>query len=147
VKQLTTALVEYRLEAVAAQHPEEPDRFVAALFFPGAQLLVISARHTIPEASRARLAQKQYRDIYLDLSSATDSASSWLLQDMQADGLCASREQVADVLYNETAPPMIFDADWKKRGLSEADYMRLFAEADERYSRLLHILLQQLGRK
>ena len=143
-RQLTTALTERGLDAVAAQVPGDSDRFVAALYFPSAQLLVISARYATPEALGAKLAQKQYRDIYLDLSSKTDSATSWFLQDMQADGLCASREQVADVLYNGTSTPTIFDTDWNKHDLSEDDYIRMLTEADERYSRLLDILFRQI---
>src|SRR5687767_5589915 len=69
-KQLTAALAEQRLDAIAAQHPDEPDRFVAALFFPNAQLLVISARHASPALLQARLTHKQYRDVYLDLQAA-----------------------------------------------------------------------------
>lgn len=46
--ELAKALSEQKLEAIAAQDPGEPDRFIAALFFAGSQLLVVSARHTSP---------------------------------------------------------------------------------------------------
>jgi hypothetical protein len=102
VKQLATALTEQGLEAIAAQDPEDPNRFIAALFVRDAQLLVVSARHPSADALSARLARKEYRDIYLDLSSS-QSANSWFLQDMQADGLCSKRGQTADLLYEGTA--------------------------------------------
>src|SRR5688500_12715476 len=69
-KQLTVALKDQQLEAFAAPHPDEPDRFVAALFFPNAQLLVVSARYAAPELLQARMTHKQYRDVYLDLSAS-----------------------------------------------------------------------------
>lgn len=144
VKQLTIALTEHGLEAIAAQDPEEPDRFIAALLFPDAQLLVISARHQSADALTARLARKEYRDIYLDLSSSSESLNSWFLQDMQADGLCSKRDQTADLLYEGTTSPVIFDGDWKRQGKSERDYEAQLADADERYSRLLKILIRQL---
>jgi hypothetical protein len=144
VKQLTSTLAARGLEAVAAQDPHEPDRFIAAHLFPGPQLLIVSARHTTPSLLSQRLAHKQYRDIYLDLSIVTHSTGSWFLQDMQADGLCSSREQMADLLYEGTTSPRMFDADWKKHGLSGTEYERMLSEADQRYSRLLDILIRQL---
>lgn len=143
-KQLTGTLTEQRLEAIATQHPDEPDRFVAALFFPNAQLLVVSARYTSPPLLQARLAHKQYRDVYLDLQGSPVPNSSVFFQDMNADGLCSSRDQTADILYDGSAAPTIFDGDWRKHNLSEKEYEQERTAADERYSRLLDILLAQL---
>jgi hypothetical protein len=140
-KQLATALTERRLEAIAAQHPDEPDRFVAALFFPNAQLLVVSARHASPVWLQARLTQKEYRDVYLDLQASPVPNSSVFFQDMKADGLCSSRDQTADLLYSGSEAPTIFDGDWTKHNLSENEYEQELTAADERYSRLLEILL------
>lgn len=140
-KQLTAALTEQRLDAIAAQHPDEPDRFVAALFFPNAQLLVVSARYAAPPLLQARLTQKQYRDVYLDLQAAPVPDSSVFFQDMNADGLCSSRDQTADLLYNGKEAPTIFDGDWRKHNLSEKEYEEQLTVADDRYSRLLEILL------
>ena len=69
--QLAKALSEQGLSAIAAQDPDEPDRFIAALFFAKSQLLVVSERYALPSLLTARLAQKQYRDVYLDLSASS----------------------------------------------------------------------------
>jgi hypothetical protein len=144
-KQLTALLTERRLEAIAAQDPDEPDRFVAALFVPGAQLLVVSARYPSPALLQTRLVQKQYRDVYLDLQGAAVPNTSWFLQDMNADGLSTQRDQVSDVLYSGTGvTATVFDGDWKKHGRSEHEYEQLLSATDERYSRLLAVLLRQL---
>jgi hypothetical protein len=143
-KQLTAALTERRLEAIATQHPDEPDRFVAALFVPGAQLLVVSARYASPPLLQARLSHKEYRDIYLDLQGSPIPHSSVFFQDMMADGLCASRDQTADLLYHGTATPQIFGGDWRKLNSSEKQYEQQFTAADEQYRRLLEILLAPL---
>jgi hypothetical protein len=50
--ELAKALSEQRLDAIAAQDPDEPDRFIAALFFADSQLLVVSARYASPSLSR-----------------------------------------------------------------------------------------------
>jgi hypothetical protein len=131
-KQLTIALKDQQLEAIAAQHPDEPDRFVAALFFPNAQLLVVSARYASPQLLQARLTLRQYRDLYLDLSASPVPHRSVFFQDMNAGGLCSSRDQTADLLYNGTEAPTIFDGDWKTHNLSEQEYEQHRTAADER---------------
>ena len=142
--QLTTAMAEQKLEAIAAEDPDEADRFVAALFFPNAQLLVVSARHASGSLLRARLAHKQYRDVYLDLQASPIANTSRFYQDMDADGLCSARDQMADVVYNDGATRTIFDGDWKKHTSSEKEYQQLLSTTDDGYSRLLTILLSQL---
>lgn len=144
--QLAKALSEQRLDAIAAQDPDEPDRFIAALFFADSQLLVISARSASPSVLKARLAQKQYRDVYLDLSGSSVANSSILFQDMNADGLCFRRDQTADIVYEGSQTAQIFDGDWD-RHRSDKTYEQQFLVKDQQYSRLLNILLTQLRRR
>ena len=142
-KQLGAALLEHRLEAIAARDPEAADRFVAALFFPESQLLVISASYSSPSVLEQKLAQKNYRDVYLDLGTSQFANTSVFVQDMKADGLCHDRNQTADILY-EGGASTIFDGDWKRHGGSQQDYEQRLAAVDERYSRLLELLLTEL---
>lgn len=142
-QQLGAALLEHKLEAVAARDPEGADRFVAALFFPDSQLLVISASYPSPSLLDEKLARKNYRDVYLDLGTTQFADTSLFFQDMKADGLCEHRNQTADILY-EGGASTIFDGDWKKHSPSERAYEQKFAEMDDRYSRLLELLLTQL---
>ena len=141
--ELAKALSEQRLDAFAAQDPDEPDRFIAALFFANSQLLVVSARYASPSLLKARLAQKQYRDVYLDLSGSSIADTSILFQDMHADGLCARRDQTADIVYDGSRTAKIFDGDWDKHK-SDGTYEQHFIAADKEYSRLLNILFAQL---
>ena len=46
-KQLSAALDAGKLDSIAAQDPSDSDRFVAALYFPGVQLLIISEKNTV----------------------------------------------------------------------------------------------------
>ena len=141
--QLAKALSEQGLDAIAAQDPDEPDRFIAALFFADSQLLVVSARYPSPSLLKARLAQKQYRDVYLDLTGASIANSSTLFHDMNADGLCSRRDQAADIVYDGHNTAKIFDGDWGKHK-SDNTYEQQFLAADQQYSRLLNVLLAQL---
>jgi len=38
----------------------------------------------------------------------------------------------------------MFDADWRKPEMSEGEYMKAFAAADERYTQVLMALLAQV---
>ena len=145
-KQLGAALLEQRLEAIAARDPDAADRFVAALFFPDSQLLVISASYSSPSLLEQKLVQKNYRDVYLDLGTSQFANTSVFFQDMKADGLCDGRNQTADILY-EGGTSTIFDGDWKKHGLSEQEYEQRLTDVDQRYSRLLELLLAELREK
>lgn len=144
-KQLGAALQQRGIDAFAAQDPDESDRFVAVLFYPNAQLLVVSARYAAPPLLEERLAQKQYREVYLDLGGAPIPNTSLLIHDMSADGLCDSRDKSADILYQGSVAST-FDADWKNHSRSEREYLERLSNADEEYSRMLEVLLKALTR-
>ena len=84
---LTRVLHERKLDAVAARDPAQPDRFVAALYFPGSQLLVISSVHPVPALLDERLAQQQYRDVYTDLHGSGVREGRVFITDLHANGL------------------------------------------------------------
>jgi hypothetical protein len=144
-KQLAAALDAAKLDSVAAKDAATPDTYVAALYFPGAQLLVVSAKYAAPQLLDARLGKKEYRDTYIDLSSASVPESKVFIQDGGADGLKAKREENQAFDICEIAgKPTVFDGDWKRQKLSEQDYMKAFTTADDRYSAMLTALLAQL---
>jgi hypothetical protein len=142
-KQLTAALDAAKLDSIAAK--VAADTFVAALYFPGAQLLVVSAKYSVPQLLDTRLEKKEYRDTYIDLNSASVPESKVFVQDAGADGLRPKHEEGQGFDTVETGnKPMAFDGDWKRQKLSEQDYMKAFAAADERYAQMLMALLGQL---
>ena len=70
-KELSAALDAAKLDSIAAKDPTKPDVFFGALYFPGIQLLVVSAQYTAPLHMNETIGKKEYRDVYLDLSSAS----------------------------------------------------------------------------
>jgi hypothetical protein len=140
VKQLTAALDAGKLDSIAAKDPSAPDAFCAALYFPNSQLLVVAAKYAAPQLLAERLTKKEYRDTYIDLSSASVPASKVFVQDAAADGLSFKGFDI----YEEAGKTTPFDGDWKKQKISEQDYQKAFAAADERYSQILSALLRQL---
>jgi hypothetical protein len=144
-KQLAAALDAAKLDSIAAKDPAAPDQFVGALYFPGAQLLVVSARYSAPILLVEKIAKKEYRDIYIDLNSASIPASKVFVQDLGADGLKAKRDENQPYdIYEVGDKRTLFDGDWKKQKLSEQDYMSAFSAADSQYAQMLTTLLAQL---
>jgi len=143
-KQLTAALDAGKLDCIAAQDPNAPDIFVAALYFPGS-LLVVSGKYSVPQLLSERLLKKEYRDVYMDLNGAASAYTKVFIQDPGADGLRAKREENQAFDIVEIAGKQImFNSDWKGQKLSEQDYMKTFGDADERYAKILTALLAQV---
>ena len=144
-RQLAAALDGAKLDSIAAPDPSNPDTFVAALYFANMQLLVVSARYTAPQLLVAKVAKKDYRDVYIDLNSASVPESKIFVEDLGADGLKAKREENQPFdTYEQAGKRTVFDSDWKKQKLTEQDYMKAFSGADDQYSKILTALLAHL---
>jgi hypothetical protein len=143
-KELSAALDAAKLDSIAAKDPAKADVFYGALYFPGIQLLVVSAQYAAPMAMNDRIAKKDYREAYLDLSSASVPGSKVFIEDLGANGIVAKpREGEPPDGYDVAGKRISFDGDWKKQQLSEDDYMKAFAAADEKYSQMLTALIAQ----
>jgi hypothetical protein len=144
VKELAKALQAANLDAIAAPDPNDPGTWVAALYFPGTQLLVVSAKYAAPTLLTEKMAAKNYRDIYIDLNSASVAGTKVFIIDQSCDGLIPKPDdqQVADS-FEHGAKAYAFDGDWKKAKMSEDGYMKAFSDADERYARILALLTAQ----
>ncbi len=142
-KALTAALDAAKLDAIAAKDPSKPDVFYSALYFPGAQLLVVSAQYAAPLHMDDQLTKKNYRDVYLDLFSASVAGTRTSVTDLGANGLVAEPEDNQAFDTYDPGKPLAFDGKWAQQKISEAEYRKAFAEADEHYSRILTALLAQ----
>ncbi len=143
-QELTALLDTKKLDAIAAKDPSAPDLFVAALYFPGTQLLVASARYSVPAILNEKLAKKEYRDIYTDLNSAMIPGTNVLVMDMGADGLQPKRGETHVDTCDIGNKSFLFDGDWKRMQMaSEEDYNKAFADADARYAKMLSALIAQ----
>lgn len=141
--ELARLLDERKLDAVAAQQAD--DTYVGALYFPGTQLLVVGGKYASAARMKDLLAKKSYREVYMDLSSASDQQSRVFIMDLGVNGLRFRRESnqpfdTADV----GGKSWTFDGDWDRAKISEDDYRKSFASTDERYSQMLQALIAAL---
>lgn len=143
VKELTDLLQQRKLDSIAARQGTA-DHFVAALFFPG-QLLLISARTTAPAVINEKLVRGEFRDVYIDLNSASIPESRIMITDGGADGLRPTREANKPFdTYDAGGKSIRFDGNWREDRMSEQDYMALYAKADAAYAAALNALVSVL---
>ena len=143
-KQLAAVLDAGKLDSIAARDPAAPDTFVAALYFPGMQLLVVSGKYAVPQLLTERVGRKEYRDVYLDLNGASVADTKVFIEDPGADGLKAKREDNQPFDQCELGGKRtMFTGDWKAQKMSEADYHKSYSAADDRYTQILTALLAQ----
>jgi hypothetical protein len=139
VTQLTALLDQMKLDSVAGQYA---DQIVGALYIPGTQLLVVTAKssaHFDP-----MLKQKAYRDVYVDLNGIPDTTKVFI-QDLGANGLRFKREnnQPYDTV-DVGGKTISFDGDWGKAKISEQEYTKAWHTYDDRYTQILEALIAAL---
>jgi hypothetical protein len=140
--ELARMLDAMKLDAIAAKI--EGDQYVGALYFPGSQLLVVKARYIVPERMDAQLQGKNYRDVYIDLNSASIKDTKVLIADLGANGLQLARRNQPYDTVDTGGKSMAFDGDWGKAKISEQDYTKAFQANDAEYTQMLEALVAQL---
>jgi hypothetical protein len=144
-----------KLEAFAIKDRRDPaktDRYVAALIVPNAQLLVVAASYTRFMDLEYRLHKQDFMAAYVDLNTSTFSQDKFFVEDAMADGLVITPKRntapdgvkigTREVSFNgEFANPRRRNQEGK---ITEEDYRKTFADADQRYSALLDLLIEQL---
>ena len=147
-KQLAAALDAAKTDRIAAKDPTRAGTYVAALYFSGTQLLVISAQYSAPALLDQKLAKKEYRDIYLDLYGAPMPGTKVFIEDFGADGFKVKPENdSAPDSYEAGGKRTAFDGNWNAQKLSESEYQQTFTTAAGAYSKMLTALLDQLTKK
>lgn len=140
--ELVKLLDSMKLDSIAAKI--QGDQYVGALYFAGSQLLVVKARYLVPERMDEQLAQKNYRDVYIDLNSASLPDSKVLISDLGANGLYARRRENQFDTVDLGGKSYTFDGEWGKAKLSEQDYTKAFQASEMEYVRMLEALVAQL---
>ncbi len=144
-KELAQLLAAKKIDSIAARMPDSREEFVGALAFPG-QLMVIWAKTTAPAVVNEKLIRKDYKEVYIDLNSASILESRHFVTDLGPDGLRAKPQQKqgpADS-HDAGAKTMRFDGNWREDKMSEADYMKAHADADVAYAKAIQALIEEI---
>ena len=151
-KELVGLLQAKKLEAFAARMPNEAGKYMAVLLVPNAQLLTISASYGRPTDMEYYLYNKEYQNAYTNLSSSTLAEDKLFFEDALHDGLIAvpGKSPVSDAVRIGTAR-QDFNGAWidpRRKNpavkITQEDYFKAFVSADEKYARILDVLIAEL---
>lgn len=144
-KELGTLLDQKKLDSVAARMPGDDNRFVAALYYPNSQLLVVSASYSVPALLQEQIWGQRYRDVYAALHSGGTVDGKFFVYDNAADGLPpSSAAPQPDIVYENGVQQVMLNGDWRGQKLSKDEYQKRIDEADPRYAKMLAALLAEL---
>jgi len=142
-------LDQFNLDTIAARDPDEPGRYIAAMYIKDSQLLVVSAPYKVPAALDRLIAAGNYMEAYLNLQAVADHRGHYFIVDSLADGL--KRIPEVDQPFDSTTidgnVSVTFDGKWSGQKLTEAGYNQVFEKDDVRYARMLTVLASELRKK
>jgi hypothetical protein len=144
-KELMELLSSRKIDSIAARMPDSKEEFVGALTFPG-QMMVVWAKTTAPAVVNEKLIKKEYREVYVDLNSASITETRHFVTDLGPDGLRprpAQRQGPADT-HDLGSKSIRFDGNWREDRMSEADYMKAYAAADAAYAKAVQALIDEI---
>lgn len=138
-----------KLDAIVVRDPEAAGHYVAALYIPDSQLLVLSAPYSVPAAMDKMIAEGKFMDAYQSIQAVADHKGHFFVVDLLADGLkrVCEPDQPFDSTSIDGATPISFDGKWEPQKLTEKEYDVRFSKDDARYARMLTVLKTELGKK
>jgi hypothetical protein len=90
------------------------------------------------------LGQKSYQEMYQDLNSASEQQSKVFVMDLGANGLRFKQEKNELDTADVAGKSVVFDGDWDKAKISEAEYRKTFESTDAQYAQMLQALVAVL---
>ena len=143
VTELIKMLDSMKLDSFAAKGASA-NEYVGALYFPGTQLLVVSAKFDTPWRADSLLEMKNYRDLYSELNSASQPQTKVFVSDLSANGLRAKKDGNLYDTVDRGGKTFNFDGDWKKAKITEDDYTKAYSSSDQQYQEMIQALLAGL---
>src|SRR5262245_28299841 len=142
--ELCKLLEAQKLDSIATR--QAGDLYVGALYFSGSQLLVVKGK--FPSFSRMDdlLTKREFKEVYMDLSGASDQQTRQFIMDLGANGLRFKREGAQPFDTVDVGPRSYkFDGEWGgKAKITEEEYRKTFTQIDEEYAQMLQALIAQL---
>lgn len=142
-RELAQQLSAKKLDSFAVRLPNSQDQFAAALTLPG-QLIVVWAKFSAPAVLNEKIIKGEFREVYIDLNSASDPQSRNIVTDLGADGVRRGQKNQPADAHDVGTTSVRFDGSWREDKMSEKDYMKAHADADAAYAQILGVMLEEL---
>ena len=132
------------LTAIAARDSNVENRYTAALYFSGRQLLVIEADYEAPQLLDVKIVAGNYRDVYVDLNSSSPLETRLFVNDYGANGLIRlPTDGIAD-RFTRANQELLLNGDWGGQQMSETSYSEAYSTADSDFAEMLSLLITQV---
>jgi hypothetical protein len=104
------------------------------------------AKSSAPAYVNEKLVRKEYKEVYIDLNSASVIETRNFVTDLGPDGLRAKPGQKSGPAdsHDLGAKSLRFDGNWRAIKMKEEDYMKAHAAADEAYTRAVQALIDEI---
>jgi len=142
-RELAQQLSAKKLDSFAVRLPNSQDQFAAALTLPG-QLIVVWAKFSAPAVLNEKIIKGEFREVYIDLNSASDPQSRNIVTDLGSDGVRRGQKNQPADAHDVGTTSVRFDGSWREDKMSEKDYMKAHADADAAYTQILGVMLEEL---
>lgn len=142
-RELAQQLSAKKLDSFAIRLPNSQDQFAAALTLPG-QLIVVWAKFSAPAMLNEKIIKGEFREVYIDLNSASDPQSRNIITDLGSDGVHRGQKNQPADAHDVGTTSVRFDGSWREDKMSEKDYMKAHADADAAYAQILGVMLEEL---
>ncbi len=133
------------LTAVSARYPDVENRYAAALYFSGRQLLVIAGDYEAPQLLNVKIVAGNYRDVYVDLNSSSPPETRLFVDDYGANGLARMPVDGITDRFTRANQVLLFNGDWDGQQLSETSYNEAYSTADSDFAEMLSLLIDQVA--
>ena len=149
-KEFIALLDARQLDAFAAEDAD-PHKFVAAMYVPGVQMFGVAATFERAGDIEYFLSHKDFKSAYESLRASAYSNDGFIADDAECNGLVPQPKKSQpndDAVFGtvrRTFDGVFADpkhADPKKPSFEE--YLKAYTDADERYTRLLTVLIDAL---
>jgi hypothetical protein len=107
-------------------------------------MIVVWAKFSAPSVLNEKIINREYREAYIDLNSASAPESRHFVTDMGADGVRRGGKNLPADSHDIGTKSMRFDGSWREDKMSEADYGKAHEAADEAYTKVLSVLIDQV---
>ena len=132
-----------KLDSIAAKMTTPDGTYAAALYFPNVQLLVVSGHYSAPQLMEPASCREAVPRHLHGIERNGDADTKVFVQDMGDPGLSSKRQDDMFDTWNRAGKVVTFDGDPDKQKMSDGDYAKAFAAADEEYARILSALLAE----
>ena len=136
-------LTERKLDAAAGRLGK--DEFVGAMYFPGSQIVVLSAKTSVPDRMTYLLLQKSVQGpVHRAERRGGPAVARFRVGPRGQRPQVPPREERGAGHSGSSGGRLTLDGEWRKAKISEAEYTKQYQAHDQRYRLMVEAMITAL---